>query len=655
MAGQTDAGTDQAFPMRWVTVLAVAFGLAATLLSAGRASETPDEPVHLEWSRRLLLERVTERRSNEYFESKSPVSMLNVVARRLARRVAAGDDEPRRGCVLRFASRLPTVGLFATLLAAVFLAARTWVGPTAAHLATIACALDPNLIAHGGLATVDVAFALFHFLTLAAAYALASRPSPGRGLILGVALGLAFATKFSAMLLMPGLVLAFLAVRPETVEPHRWRRAAIALLLAAGAATFTIAAAYLFAGVGTPMASIRWDSAPFAFLAARWPALRLPVPADFLTGIDLSLARERTLKWRVVMLGQQYPRGVWYYFALLWLMKTPVLLLAAEGIGYVRAIRTGLLWRSPPLRFLASNLVLLLAYFSLLFHAQIGYRFVLMCVPLGYVIAAAGLSTMPPRPRWRLVGMVVVLSALAENAAYLGNHLSFTNVAVQPKKSVFRWITHSNIDWRHNEDRADAYLARAGIGRDRLDPPHVLPGRNLLRHYHAAGNLRFERYRWVRENVEPVAHFDHTFLLFDLSPADYERYLDAERRLSSSPLSREACGTAARARLLPGAPFTLPDHGPGRKVPVICVDAPSAADFVLHVTSGNMVFGPVERPGGAHEYAEAGQEIWFRLEPGPHAFAVVAENGFSGTWRAARGEASVSVDLGAGSEGPARP
>jgi hypothetical protein len=170
MAGRTDAGTDRAFPLQWVTVLAVAFGLAATLMSAWGASETPDEPVHLEWSRRLLLERITERRSNEYFESKSPVSMLNVVARRLARRVAAGDDEPRRGCVLRFASRLPTVSLFATLLAAVFLAARAWVGPTAAHLATIACALDPNLIAHGGLATVDVAFALFHFLALAAAY-----------------------------------------------------------------------------------------------------------------------------------------------------------------------------------------------------------------------------------------------------------------------------------------------------------------------------------------------------------------------------------------------------------------------------------------------------------------------------------------------------
>ena len=134
---------------------------------------------------------------------------------------------------------------------------------------------------------MDVAFALFHFLALAAAYALASRPSAARGLILGLALGLAFATKFSSVLLIPGIALAFLAVRAEAVEAHRWRRAIVALLVAAGTATVTIGAAYLFAGVGTPMADLRWDSAPFAFLAGRWPGLRLPLPAGFLTGIDL--------------------------------------------------------------------------------------------------------------------------------------------------------------------------------------------------------------------------------------------------------------------------------------------------------------------------------------------------------------------------------
>ena len=636
----------------WVTALAVAFGITATLISAWRESETPDEPVHLEWSRRLMVEGVTERRSNEYFESKSPISMLNVLARRLVRRTVADRDAGRRERVLRFASRLPTVGLLAALLAAVFLMARRWLGPTEAHLAVIACALDPSLIAHGGLATVDVAFALFHFLALSAAYALARSASPGRAVLLGLATGLAFTSKFSAVLLLPGTAIAFATAGHAPGEGRRLLRVGASLLIAAAVATFTICALYLFVQVRTPLAAIRWDSAPLARLAGLLPRLRLPLPADFLTGFDLSLARERELKWRVVVLGRQYPKGVWYYFALLWLMKTPLLILVAQLAGYLRAIQTGLLWRSRPLRFLAVNLAVLLVYFSLLFHAQIGYRFVLMCVPLGYIIAAAGLSTIRARPWVAPVGAVIVLAAMAENAAYLGNHIAFTNMAVQPKKLVFRWITHSNIDWRQNEDRVDDYLARAGIGRDRLDPPHVLAGRNLLHHSHAAGNLRFERYRWVRENLEPVTHFDHTFLLFDLSPEDFERFLEANRRLAPSPLAARLCGAEPPGqRLVAREPFALSDEDSRRPgIWLLCVDAPGGADFILQVASGRLVFGPADRPGWAHDYAELGQELWFRLEPGRHVFTARGQQGFTGAWRTARGEASVSMRLAAESD-----
>ena len=38
------------------------------------------------------------------------------------------------------------------------------------------------------------------------------------------------------------------------------------------------------------------------------------------------------------------------------------------------------------------TLLVHLAYFSLLYRTQLGYRFVLMCVPLGYLLAAAGLA-----------------------------------------------------------------------------------------------------------------------------------------------------------------------------------------------------------------------------------------------------------------------
>ena len=88
---------------------------------------------------------------------------------------------------------------------------------------------------------------------------------------------------------------------------------------------------------------------------------------------------------------------------------------------------------------------------------------------------------------------------------------------------------------------------------------------------------------------------------------------------------------------------------------MLCVSAARGADFILHVESGQMVFGPVDRPGGAHEYAEAGQEIWFRLAPGGYAFSVVPQDGFRATWRAARGDPTASVRLATPNELPGIP
>ena len=57
------------------------------------------------------------------------------------------------------------------------------------------------------------------------------------------------------------------------------------------------------------------------------------------------------------------------------------------------AARDAALRTDPALRLLALNFAWQLAYFSLLFRAQIGYRFALTCIPLAWIVAAAGLLT----------------------------------------------------------------------------------------------------------------------------------------------------------------------------------------------------------------------------------------------------------------------
>jgi hypothetical protein len=188
--------------LRLVAAAAVLFSIAAALYSAWAQDETYDEPDHLAYARRLVETGETERLSVLHYNSKTPGTVPNAIARQAARKWL-GVRGPDR---LRFYSRLPTVAALALLLGLVYVVGRRFIGEAAAGLATTACALDPNLIANGTVATVDMIYALATLLTLGAVLWVVEKPSVPRGAAVGAALGLAFAAKFSAFLLVPAVV-----------------------------------------------------------------------------------------------------------------------------------------------------------------------------------------------------------------------------------------------------------------------------------------------------------------------------------------------------------------------------------------------------------------------------------------------------------------
>jgi hypothetical protein len=179
--------------------------------------------------------------------------------------------------------------------------------------------------------------------------------------------------------------------RAGEARSRRWLRLAAGLALAGLVALALISAAYAFRRFGMPLSDLRWKSDLMLRLSRAFPDFALPVPADFLTGLDLVLDTERGKPINVVILGARHPDGVWHYFLVLWLLKTPVLVLVAVAFGLVRSVRLGLWRESPLVRVLGLGLLLHLAYFSLFFRYQTGYRFALMCVPLACLVAAAGL------------------------------------------------------------------------------------------------------------------------------------------------------------------------------------------------------------------------------------------------------------------------
>jgi 4-amino-4-deoxy-L-arabinose transferase-like glycosyltransferase len=630
--------------------------------AAWRQDWTYDERIHVAWSERFLDTGEVERQSQPRFDSKTTIQVPNVLAGRVAHRLGVRDQD-----ALRFAVRIPALAWLLLLLVAVHGTVHVTLGGMAAHLATLALALDPNLIAHGSLATSDVPFVLAAWLTLAAALAVAARPGLATGVVLGLALGLAFATKFTAVLLVPAVALIPVAWsgRPS------WRalgRLGVSLGAAAVAAYLVIAAAYSFRGIGEPLAAIPFRSGVMTRLAASFPGLRSPLPTGFVTGLDFALRfespsraqgqRPRTTSNRI----RVFPHGGWFYFGWLWLLKTPVAVVVSIAVGWWTAARAGLLLHRPEVRYLAVNVGVWLFYLSFILTLRIGYRLSMLCIPPAVAIASAGLALLPGRAAGR-VGLAFVVAALVELAGYAGNPLSFTNAAVWPKRLVYRVISDSNVDWGQNRHRIKGWLARSGVADSHLDPLHVLPGHNTFSLNVLAGVFDFERHRWLRENASPEGHYGHTYLWFRIDDALYTRFLVEQRRLLPHPQAETRCDGARMTHQPPGTRLDFELDGPlaPHETWNVCVSTARGAQFGLRAVEGHAAFGPLRVSGAPTlENVEEGQVAWYLLEPGTHAFVLNRipnrrswlPNVFAGRWLVR--ERAVSLAVAPGHATPAQ-
>lgn len=615
--------------MEWISApafLAAVLALAAifTLRAAWIEYDTYDESRHLEWSQRLLDTGETERFSRMTFNSKTPICLANAAAREAA---AAW------GGRARFAARLPTLGWLVCVVLVTYRLARRVTDRKGASLAVLPVALDLNFIAHGSLATVDVAFAASALLTVVALARFAERPTVARAALVGLALGLAFSAKFSAVLLLGPLVLMPLAVEDWRPGLFPWlRRVVPGLVLVAGVAAGVICSFYLFQHVALPLADLHPRSAVFQRLAAAAPRLRLPLPRDFLTGLDQVLADERTRSWHVYLLGHVRPDSVWYYFPVVWALKTPVLVAAGIVLGLLDGLRSGRLWRLPLQRYLFAAWIVLLTYFSFFFRAQIGLRFVLICMPVAAVLAAPAWRRWLERPLGRAGLAAGAGTLLVGNLLFLGNPLAYTNLAVWPKAKVYRLIADSNIDWGQNADRDHHLIRMSRFAAAEVNPPHPQPGLNavdLNRLVGIFGDPR--RYQWLRENLEPVGHFRHTYILFDLPEPTFARFLEEDRRLVSPPALDRFCPEGLRfAAVAPSTPVRL-EREDGAPDSVLCLRVERPSRLVVATRLGEVYVGPSAMVPGRWTRVTRDERGYYLLEPGGHAVSLRGDAAWQGT------------------------
>ena len=342
----------------------------------------------------------------------------------------AGNDPER----IAFWSRLVAALLTGTLVFAVYAFTAAREGPAAGLLAGTLVGFTPDFLGHGGVAYNDVPIVLVFFLALWTIDRAVREPTLARVAIAALTIGAAMAVKFSALALGP-IAIALLAL--EAVSRGRdsawWRRVAIALPVA-------VVVFYL-----TLVLANRGDfSLDMYRQGLAW--------ALFHSGKGHSVP--------AFLLGRFSDDGFWYFYPVLFLLKTPaalhVLMLMAAGFGLYRLRRAPDApgaqprWRSwirSPYRALTIGVLVFLAILVRA-NLNIGLRHALPLVPPLLVLTAVGVTRLATGHRRVRQGVYALVALFVTSTlAQYPNFLSYTSEYIVDRDRADHYFADSSLDW----------------------------------------------------------------------------------------------------------------------------------------------------------------------------------------------------------------
>jgi 4-amino-4-deoxy-L-arabinose transferase-like glycosyltransferase len=466
-----------------------------------------------------------------------------------------GDDEGRDllynstaayGTLLTLA-RLGMLPFLVTLLWATWLWARRWLGNAAALLATSLLAATPVILGHASVVAVDIPVTALTMLSLYLLLRWFETPTWPAAIRLGLAAGLATATKLSAIpfLAVAGASLLLLAVSlPKRIVAAPARRLPQILLVLSLAVALAVAVygprlVYLTDASHTPSRALDfWAGShgplhELAYaLAARVP---LPYGLQMLPLAILGVEYHNTHGHMSFLLGQTAPNGWWYFYPVALAVKTPLplLLLGLSGLGLlaVRGMRSAnLQLLAPPACFL--SIILFACLYS---HINIGVRHVLIAYPL--LALGAGYLVTSQWHRGTAVhrGVLVLLLGceLASTLVSYPDYVAYFNLLAGSHPE--RILVDSDLDWggqdlwRLEKVLADrridhlwlGYKGTADLSREALPPFDALKPGQPVTGWVAITMLTLQEnqagFAWLRAHA-PVQRVGASFELYYIAP-----------------------------------------------------------------------------------------------------------------------------------------
>jgi 4-amino-4-deoxy-L-arabinose transferase-like glycosyltransferase len=367
--------------------------------------------------------------------------------------------------------RIPICWLSVLLGAVLFRWAADWFGARAGLVALALFVFDPNILAHGTLATLDLGVACFVFIAMFGVQRLLRRPSWSNLIVGGVFLGLALGAKVSGIIVLPVSVGLMVLWGLRHRQPEWLGDLFARLSLYLGTAFLTLWAVHLFS-FGPP------------------PGLSIPLPAPTYWNSFLRVGRHVSRGNPAYLLGETYVGGRWIYFPIAFALKTPLPALILTGAAAVTALRAA--WHSPQERWRSLVMVSLPAsYFvmSIANKINIGYRHLLPIIPFLYLIIARldilahSILKDPKQPRisfprvrdprfarhvLRFALLALLLWQILGTLRVWPFYLTYFNEIAGGPQNGYRYLADSNVDWGQGLKALRDYLEQKSWPQVRL-------------------------------------------------------------------------------------------------------------------------------------------------------------------------------------------
>jgi hypothetical protein len=370
--------------------------------------------------------------------------------------------------------------VFALLVALLsFLTAREMFGTGAGILALVLIVFEPNFLAHGALVTTDTGAAASLLASIYAFYRYVKSPSWERIVVLGLASGLFFIVKHSAVLLPPMLILLAITEllrrrktgrsQIDETRLHQAARLTGALVMAGIIAVGVIWVCYGFrysarpagTAMNPPLENTLGHLRPAEARAIKMIAHYKLLPESWLYG--LADVRSVANTWPSYMFGKIYAHGVWFYFPVAFFIKATLTTLIFLPL-IVYAVATGKLrgWREILFLSLPPTLYFCVAMTSSL---NIGARHILLVFIFILVLAGgAAWSLISNDRRWAWpIAFLILFHVVSSLRAFPTSYIPYANELWGGPANIHKYLTDSTTDWGQQLKAVKRYVDERGI------------------------------------------------------------------------------------------------------------------------------------------------------------------------------------------------